>query len=810
LIDKIQLEHDHERDAPRDDNTQRLLGLFVALVPVAGLVYLIAVAVSEEPVLRSAGVVGTVCAALGAFALLKHGRGAQAARVLVWGCWLSLELQIFISNGLSSRSLMALPIVIMMAAWLLPPRSAIALGVATVLCGLALTLGEQTGLLPIYDSPSPPLLVWLATSTYVVLSSALAYYIFRGFRLRHEALKRSEEKFATAFRAGPMAMSITRLADGRCMDINDAFADLLGWRREEIVGRDALEIGKWLSPEDREAWALELRRSGRIANRESHCRTRGGVLREVQMSSVLIELDGEACALVLATDITERKRAGEKFAKVFHASPEAISITRLRDGLYLDVNEAFVEQIGWRREEVIGRTVLDIGLWPSPAARQRWVARLRRHGRVRSYEAALNAKNGRRHTALISAELFDLDGEQCVIGMLYDITEQRRVEAALRDSEARLKEAQRIGHVGSWELDLASGRVTGSDEIYRIYGRAPGSFDGTFEDFLAMVHPEDRDRLRNAWRESARFKGGFELEHRILTPAGRVRHLLVHWEIARDDAGEPLRIHGTAQDVTDQEAARQEIRRLNAELEERVQERTAELTAVNRELESFAYSISHDLRAPLRGIDGFSQMALEEYGDRLDAQGRGYLERVRAAAQRMGNLIDDILELSRVARKQMVRQEVDLSRMAGDILDEFRQAAPERAVEAHIAGGMVVQGDPQLLRVALQNLIENAWKYSSKEAAPIVEFGCREENGERVFRVRDNGVGFDMAYADRLFAPFHRLHRPEEFEGTGIGLATVARIVHRHGGRIWAESAPGQGATFHFTLAGRNGGHPAQ
>jgi light-regulated signal transduction histidine kinase (bacteriophytochrome) len=158
----------------------------------------------------------------------------------------------------------------------------------------------------------------------------------------------------------------------------------------------------------------------------------------------------------------------------------------------------------------------------------------------------------------------------------------------------------------------------------------------------------------------------------------------------------------------------------------------------------------------------------------------------------------------------MVRQEVDLSRMAGDILDEFRQAAPERAVEAHIAGGMVVQGDPQLLRVALQNLIENAWKYSSKEAAPIVEFGCREENGERVFRVRDNGVGFDMAYADRLFAPFHRLHRPEEFEGTGIGLATVARIVHRHGGRIWAESAPGQGATFHFTLAGRNGGHPAQ
>ena len=680
MVEKMELGHTPRHIASRDDNAQRLLSLFVALVPAAGIIYLIAVvALSEEPMLRNAGVIATVCAALGALALLRLKRSAEAALVLVWGSWISLQLQIFISNGLSSRSMMALPIVIMMAAWLLTPRNAIALSVATVLSGLILALGEQAGMLPLYDMPSPPLLVWLASSTYIVLASALAYYIFRGFRLRHEALRRSEEKFSTAFLSGPLAMSITRLSDGCCLDINDAFVGLLGWRREEVIGRNALEIGKWLAPEDQQAWARDLRKFGRIANRESRCRTRSGVLREVQMSSVLIELDGEPCALVLATDITERKRAGEKFAKVFHASPEPISISRLRDGLYMDVNEAFVEQIGWLREEVIGLTEKDIGLWRSLADRQRWVAHLRKHGRVKSYEASLNARNGQLHTVLISAELFDLEGEQCVIGMLYDITEQ--------------------------------------------------------------------------------------------------------------------------------EATRQEIRQLNAELEQRVQERTAELRSANKELESFAYSVSHDLRAPLRGIDGFSHLLAEEYGEQLDAQGKNYLERVRAAAQRMGTLIDDILDLSRISLQEMRRVKVNLSQIAADMIEERTRAEPEHRIEVIIAPECIAVGDPQLLRVMMQNLLENAWKYSSKEASPRIEFGCVREGGATEYFVRDNGVGFDMKYADRLFTPFQRLHKPEEFEGTGIGLATVARIVHRHGGRVWAESEPGKGTILRFTLVQEYGGN---
>ncbi len=243
-----------------------------------------------------------------------------------------------------------------------------------------------------------------------------------------------------------------------------------------------------------------------------------------------------------------------------------------------------------------------------------------------------------------------------------------------------------------------------------------------------------------------------------------------------------------------------EIRRLNADLERRVKERTAELTSANRELESFAYSISHDLRAPLRGIDGFSHLLDEEYGDWIDDQGRGYIERVRKAVQRMGTLIDDILELSRVTRQEMRREDVDLSRLATEVAEEISRAQPGRRVDFVHAPGCHANGDAQLLRLLLQNLLENAWKYTGPSNTAKVEFGSETADGKTVFFVRDNGVGFDMRYAGRLFSPFERLHKPQEFEGSGVGLATVSRIAHRHGGRIWAEAKPGEGATFRFTL----------
>jgi len=258
---------------------------------------------------------------------------------------------------------------------------------------------------------------------------------------------------------------------------------------------------------------------------------------------------------------------------------------------------------------------------------------------------------------------------------------------------------------------------------------------------------------------------------------------------------------GSIRDITERKRAQDEILRLNASLEERGQQRTAQLEAANKELESFSYSVSHDLRAPLHGIDGFSQALLEDYAAKLDDQGKGYLQRVRAATQRMAELIDDMLNLARVTRAPMQRAPVDLSALATAITDELRQTQPERAMEVVVQPGLVADGDAKLLKVLLMNLLANAWKFTGKQERARIEFGMQPGGGVPAYFVHDNGVGFDMQYVHKLFGAFQRLHAMDEFPGTGVGLATVQRIVHRHGGRAWAEAAVEQGATFFFTLA---------
>lgn len=366
---------------------------------------------------------------------------------------------------------------------------------------------------------------------------------------------------------------------------------------------------------------------------------------------------------------------------------------------------------------------------------------------------------------------------------------------ALRDSEARFRGL----------LDLAPDAVIISnknDEIVfsnkqaeQLYGYGPGELAGRN---VLTLNPE-RYRERNGGRpiyfETVRAKG---LDSQFILTGMRSNGAEFPIEITFScvESGQEILIFTDIRDITEQRETAKKLQQLN----ERLVRDNNELDVLNRELEAFSYSVSHDLRAPLRAIDGFSQALLEDYADRLDTSGQDYLSRVRKAAQRMGELIDDLLKLARITRAEINAGEVDLSALAEEILEQLQQGDPQRAAEIVVAPGMTVQGDPRLLRIAMENLLNNAWKFTAGKTPARIEFGQTERNGAPAYVVRDNGAGFDMAHAGKLFGAFQRLHDAGAYPGTGIGLATVQRIIHKHGGNVWAEAAPDQGAAFYFTL----------
>lgn len=391
------------------------------------------------------------------------------------------------------------------------------------------------------------------------------------------------------------------------------------------------------------------------------------------------------------------------------------------------------------------------------------------------------------------------------VGTVQDVTAAKHAEAALRESEDRYRYVFEHSLVGK-SLTLPDGRL------------------GVNQAFCDMLGYSREEMVGRTWREITHpddVAASEELVRALLSgeaPAGRVLKRYLHkdghavWvdltiRLRRDEDGTPLYFLTSALDVTERIQAQEEVRRLNAELELRVQRRTAELAAANQELRAFSYSVSHDLRAPLRALDGFSNALLEDFASALDDRGVRYLKKIRDASQRMGQLIDDLLQLSRVTQHELCPTEVDLSAVARDVAADLRRSAPGRAVRWSIAPGLRARGDAGLLRIVLQNLLGNAWKYTSKHDHAHVEFGVEARDGEGApaFFVRDDGAGFDMRYANKLFGAFQRLHTVEEFEGTGIGLATVQRIVHRHGGRVWAEGAVEGGACLYFTLGWGDG-----
>ncbi len=534
----------------------------------------------------------------------------------------------------------------------------------------------------------------------------------------------------------------------------------------------------------------------------------------------------------LLSDITMQE---EKFSKAFHSSPYAVTITRMSDGKIIEVNESFFRITGYQLADIQGETTINLNLWNNAEDRAFVVSELTGKGKIRESEFHFRKKSGEIITGWFSANTLALNNEMCVLSSINDITSLKLAEVNLRESEAtksvlseRLNDSQKVGMIGSWEWNLQNNTVWWSEETYEIFGVTPQDFVPSFEANGKFIHPDDFADYVRLFKHSLQTHELLNTYFRLISKDEKQKYCQVRGKVILGDSGQKIRFIGTVMDITERWHIEQENIRLKVKLENKVISQTrklretqlallnlvddlnqgaAKITSVNQSLESvnkelaaFSYSVSHDLRAPLRSIDGFSNALLEDCQDKLDAAGKSYLARIRRATQNMARLIDDMLNLAKVTQSAFTLEQVDLSILVQTLVKDIRQHDPARSVDIIIAGKVVGCCDKRLMKIALTNLLDNAWKFTGKEQQPKIEFGSMIAGGKTVMFLRDNGVGFDMAYRDNIFGAFQRLHRTDEFPGTGIGLATVQRIINRHKGRIWAEGEVGKGATFYFTL----------
>lgn len=503
---------------------------------------------------------------------------------------------------------------------------------------------------------------------------------------------------------------------------------------------------------------------------------------------------------------TELRRSLKELSDIkFALDKAAIVATTDHHGMINYVNDKFCELSKYSRAELLGQNHRIINSQHHPPAffEELWATIA--SGRVWHGEIKNRAQDGSYYWVDITIVPF-LDQSANpfqYLAICFDITERRQTEQALRESEERWQLALRGNHDGIWDWDIKTNAVFFSERYKEMLGYRAEELPNQFEAWRDRVHPDELAKVMQALSDHLERRTPFYIaEYRLLCKDDTYKWVLSRGQALWDHEGKAIRMTGSHTDITSRKQVEQQVQQLNEDLERRVVERTMQLAATNQELEAFAYSVSHDLRAPLRSIDGFSQTLLERHAAQLDSKGQHYLQRVRAATQRMGQLIDDLLNLSRVTRSEMSCQQVDLSAIAQSIAKELQQGQPERQVEFAIAPKLVTYGDPQLLTIVLDNLLRNAWKFTSKHIQSRIELGTLSPEGSPlVYFVRDDGAGFDMEYAHKLFGVFQRLHAMTEFPGTGVGLATVQRIIHRHGGKVWAEGAVEQGACFYFTLA---------
>ena len=621
-------------------------------------------------------------------------------------------------------------------------------------------------------------------------------------KLAEKSLQESQEKFRLAFDTSPDAIAITRATDSVFVSINKGFTKISGYSEEEVIGKKSSEINNWKNPEDRKKFVDELMSRGEVRDFEAQLLTRRGEMYGL-MSATIIEINDVKHVLGITRDITKHKQAQEALLKSKILLSETEKIGKVGGWVFnIDtLDTTWTDEVYNIHEvEINSKQNVDKGInFYTPESRpviEKAVQRAIQFGEPFDLELEIiTAKGNRRRVHTIGNT--DLEHRR-VYGFFQDITERMQAEETLRGSEEQyymlfdsINDAILVAKLND---DRSFNYININDIACKMYGY-------TQEEFLTKT-PNDiisengkktlKDRVQNLLNNEFTT---YETEHvkkdgqtfpvEISTRNSQIQNNTIFTAIVRD--------------ITERKQADENIRQLNNELEQRVSERTAQLEATNKELEAFSYSVSHDLRSPLRHINGFAEILTELYSDQLPEDARKHLNTIIDAAKKMSTLIDDLISFSRTGRAELKKSTLKMNRVVEDAISQVKPASEDQKVKWNISTLPEVYGDYNLLRLVWINLIDNALKYTRTKNT-VIQIGYKDEKREIVFFIKDNGVGFDMKYAGKLFGVFQRLHSSSQFEGTGIGLANVQRIILRHGGRTWAEAETDKGATFYFSI----------
>ena len=621
------------------------------------------------------------------------------------------------------------------------------------------------------------------------------------------ALRESEEKFRLLSDQSLLATGF--IQDGLFKYVNQAYCDISGYTFDEIIKWQPDEYAKVVHPDDR-AFVIDQVHKKQSGNPDvvTHYQFRGLTknkeTRWLDLYSRTVLYKGMPADLVSFIDITELKQAEEslkeaelKFRTIFDSASDGILITDAINKYFISANEKICAMLGYTKEEILKLNVSDIHPKESlPYVIDQFEKLVRKEISI-APDIPVMKKDKTLFFVDINSSSIILEGKECLIGIFRDMSERKRTEEVLRQ-----------------EQQFSKSVLDSLPEIFYLFTYPEKRLklsNRQFQKLLGFNGEEIKGRHVTEWfvpeyREAVLMaidkvmeKGKNSIEAPLLTNDGRqIPFFLTGTKFEVDDQSYFM---GIGIDLTERNKTEKELKKYRDHLEELVRERTINLEAANKELEAFSYSVSHDLRAPLRSIKGFSQALLEDYYEKLNAQGRDYLTRIKTATRKMSDLIEDMLQLSQITRIEMNMEKVNLSLLARSVISELHKSQPQRHVEIKIADGLEDKADLRLMRITLDNLLGNAWKFTEKQAKAVIEFGLWKKDRKKIiYFIRDNGAGFDMAYADKLFAPFQRLHADDEFPGAGIGLATVRRILNRHGGMIRAEGEIGKGATFYFSL----------